>query len=143
MLIGQLSKRSGLSRDTIRYYEKLQLLVVGDRVAGNDYKNYTSAALDRLRHIQQLKAVGFTLREIRNLLASDGGVHPCQELPQQLAGKIEQLSTQISALAQVRASLVEMQGACTGACSTAGGVPSCVPSCIPSAPAPRQAGRCC
>jgi len=139
MLIGELSKRSGLSRDTIRYYEKMQLLVVGDRMDGNDYKNYGREALDRLHHIQQLKTVGFTLREVRRILASDGSPHPCEELPLQLAEKIERLSSQISALERVRASLVEMQRDCTGACSTASGMPSCVPD----APATRRAGTCC
>lgn len=139
MLIGELSKRSGLSRDTIRYYEKMQLLVVGERVAGNDYKNYGSGALGRLRHIQRLKTVGFTLREVRNLLAPVAGLHPCEELPRQLAEKIEKLSTQILVLGQARASLINMQSACTGTCSTASGVPSCVPA----APVQLQPSPCC
>lgn len=139
MLIGELSKRCGLSRDTIRYYEKLRLIVVGDRVAGNDYKIYGRESLDRLNHIQQLKTVGFTLREIRNLLLADENAHPCKELPHQLAEKIEHVSKQISVLVRVRSSLLEMQRACTGSCSTASGVPSCVPE----APAARRAGTCC
>lgn len=139
MLIGELSKRSGLSRDTIRYYEKMRLLVVGDRVAGNDYKNYGRGDLERLRHIQQLKAVGFTLREVGNLMAADGSPHPCKELPDQLAEKIESLGERISVLVQVRASLVDMQKACTGSCSTESGVPSCVPAVLGL----RPAGTCC
>ena len=52
MLIGELSMRSGFSRDTIRYYEKLSLLTANHRDSENQYKNYGEEAVDRLRHIQ-------------------------------------------------------------------------------------------
>lgn len=56
MLIGELSNLSGFSRDTIRYYEKLALLVIEKRNVRNDYKNYGPEALDRLLQIQRLKS---------------------------------------------------------------------------------------
>lgn len=139
MLIGELSQRAGLSRDTIRYYEKLMLLVVKVRNAGNDYKNYGQEALERLNHIQRLKDVGFTLREVRQLLVGDGKHHACEELPLQLPQKIEQIDRKVAVLMTYKASLLEVQRACNGQCDTQDGMPSCVSL----MPAPAPAIKCC
>jgi MerR family transcriptional regulator, copper efflux regulator len=140
MLIGELSKRSGFSRDTIRYYEKLSLLTASDRSSENQYKNYGREAIDRLRHVQQLKDTGFTLREIRQLLVEQQNRHPCEGLPLQLAQKVEKIDKQVAALLNFKASLVGMQNACNGECGTSGGVPECVPQAGTSRPRP---ARCC
>jgi MerR family copper efflux transcriptional regulator len=69
MLIGALSKASGFSRDTIRYYEKIGLIELPEdnRTAGN-YKDYPNAVLDTLISIRNLKQLGFTLEEIREII---------------------------------------------------------------------------
>lgn len=139
MLIGELSKQSGLSRDTIRYYEKLSLLAVTARCHSNHYKDYGPEVLDRLRRIQQLKNIGFTLREIHQLLVGKEGRHPCDGLSRQLTRKIEKIDAQLAALLHHKAALLAMQGACTEDCSTLSGVPTCVPQSDPSSPAK----RCC
>jgi DNA-binding transcriptional MerR regulator len=127
MLIGELSKRSGLSRDTIRYYEKRLLLVASERGAGNDYKNYRQEALERLKHIQRLKEVGFTLQEIGRLLSGDGNPHACEDLPVQLPQKIARIDRQVAVLLEYKASLLDVQRACNGACAVQDGMPTCVP----------------
>ncbi|HEY9178592.1 MAG TPA: MerR family transcriptional regulator, partial [Flavipsychrobacter sp.] len=70
MLIGQLSKRSGFSRDTIRYYEKIGLIVLPKqpRQNSNNYKDYPEEVLLVLKTIRKYKELGFTLEEIRELL---------------------------------------------------------------------------
>lgn len=98
MLIGKLSKRSGFSRDTIRYYEKLGIVATGMGRAGNGYKNYPLAALERLQHIRRLKECGFTLPEIRRLLVHEGGHQPCANLPAQLAEKIMKIDEKMKVL---------------------------------------------
>jgi len=75
-----------------------------------------------------LKDVGFTLREIRTLLVGDGEVHACQDLPGLLERKLLKLNEQLAVLTRFKASLIEMQRACTGSCGTFGGMPSCVPA---------------
>ncbi|MEO6315211.1 MAG: MerR family transcriptional regulator [Chitinophagaceae bacterium] len=70
MLIGELSKKSGLSRDTIRYYQKLELIPASGRQADySNYNNYTEAILKRLLAIRQIKEYGFTLKETHGMLA--------------------------------------------------------------------------
>jgi DNA-binding transcriptional MerR regulator len=69
MLIGELSKKTGLSRDTIRYYEKLGLIKEPGRTGHyNNYKNYTEPVLKRLLAIRKIKDYGFTLKETQGML---------------------------------------------------------------------------
>lgn len=72
MRVGELAKRSGLSASTLRYYEKLGLLQRASRSASG-YRAYTKEALDQLALIQRAKELGFSLREIRALLARPRG----------------------------------------------------------------------
>lgn len=69
MLIGEISNKTGLSRDTIRFYEKKGLIKV-DRSDSewNNYKNYNEKTLSRLLLIKKAKVFGFTLNEIAEIL---------------------------------------------------------------------------
>jgi MerR family copper efflux transcriptional regulator len=69
MLIGQLSKASGFSKDTIRYYEKIGLIVLPRKARrDNNYKDYPDEVLGTLKSIKNLKELGFTLEEIREII---------------------------------------------------------------------------
>ena len=62
--------------------------------------------------IGELKDIGFTLREIRQVLVGQEDQHPCDELPLQLTQKLERIDKQVAALLRFKASLVGMQDAC-------------------------------
>jgi DNA-binding transcriptional MerR regulator len=66
--IGELARASGLTPDTLRYYERLGLLAAAQRTAGN-FRAYDAATLDRLRFIKTAQSHGLSLREIGELLA--------------------------------------------------------------------------
>lgn len=69
MLIGQLSKRTGFSKDTIRYYEKIALIVPPKKKRPDrKYKDYPEELVYVLKAIRKYKELGFTLEEIRELL---------------------------------------------------------------------------
>lgn len=69
MLIGQVSKQTNLSKDTIRFYEKLGLIKVPKTTSEfNNYKHYTQEHMLRLLLIKKVKRFGFTLNEIAELL---------------------------------------------------------------------------
>lgn len=139
MRIGEISNRSGVSRDTIRYYEKLGLLTIESRDRENNYKHYGRQAVDRLTQIQRLKDVGFTLNEIRQLLCENSEKNRCEDLPMKLNQKIKKIDAQIVALHSFKTSLLEVQRTCDGACGTLNGMPTCMPSTIDSAPR----SKCC
>src|SRR5258708_675844 len=70
MLIGELSAKTGLSRDTIRFYEKEGLIRVGRKQRRkNNYKEYDETVLERLHLIKRIKNFGFTLHEAADLLS--------------------------------------------------------------------------
>lgn len=128
MLIGELSKRSGFSRDTIRYYEKLGLIAMArDSRANNGYKNYSLEILERLHHIHRLKACGFTLIEIQRLLVNDGSSPVCDNLPAQLTEKILKIDEKVAVLLEYKQSLLKIQQSCNGGCNTNQGIPDCIP----------------
>lgn len=67
MRIAELEQRTGVSRDTLRYYEKQGLIKEVSR-AGNNYRDYPEQAVNRVTMVRQLKELGFSLSEIRDLL---------------------------------------------------------------------------
>ncbi len=67
MLIGELSSKSGVSRDTIRYYEKLGLIRSTARY-DNNYKIYADNTIHVIHFIRVCKGLGFTLKEIHTQL---------------------------------------------------------------------------
>jgi len=66
--IGQLARRAGVAIDTVRYYERNQLLAPAGRLASG-YRRYGDHELKRLLFIRRAKALGFTLADIRELLS--------------------------------------------------------------------------
>jgi len=128
MLIGQLSAKSGVSRDTIRYYEKIGLIRADGFVRqSNSYKDYSEQTLQRLRHILELKTAGFTLAEISGLLeALLQDEHPCTELPTKLHHKIRAIDKKISALENQKHSMQKILVSCDSNCAIQDGLPSCI-----------------
>lgn len=130
MLIGELARRSGLSRDTIRYYEKRGLLSPPERRAGG-YKEYPEEAAERLVRIGQLQTIGFTLREIQELFSfgEDGGDLCGSVLPPKLERKIACLDERIRLMQEHRNQLVAVLQACGPDCSSEADLPQCL--CVP------------
>ena len=73
MRIGEIAARAGVSRDTVRFYERMGLL---DEAAqphlSNNYKEYSPLALRRIELITHAKALGFTLKEIGDVIVAWG-----------------------------------------------------------------------
>lgn len=67
LTIGQLAKMASVNVQTVRYYERRNLLQPTDRKASG-YRVYSDEALRRLRFIKNAQALGFTLREVTDLL---------------------------------------------------------------------------
>lgn len=67
MWIGELAERSGITPETIRYYEKLGLISPAERV-GRGHRHYDETALARLQKIDALKQLGLSLEEIGQVI---------------------------------------------------------------------------
>jgi len=112
MLIGSLSKTTGLSRDTIRFYEREGLISTPVR-RDNNYKEYPEDTPRHLRFIKQLQARGFTLSEIRSFLSdSHSGSMTCGEVGQRFREKVVRIDEQIATLQAERERLTQSFSAC-------------------------------
>src|SRR5258708_23007438 len=65
--IGELAKRTALSIDAIRFYERRKLLPPAFRSAGR-FRLYTTDDIERLRFVQRMQRLGFSLEEIKQLM---------------------------------------------------------------------------
>ena len=110
MLIGELSKKTGFSRDTIRYYEKLGLIQRPGRAGFyNNYKNYTESVLKRLLAIRKIKDYGFTLKETQNMLILfEEGVLEHERGNRYIKRKIALINNKIIALETIKKRLEEV-----------------------------------
>ena len=104
MLIGELAVASGLSKDTIRFYEKIGLIRAGDRIAGTRrYKEFSEQTVNRLSLIQKAKRLGFTLNEIKQTLDSwqDGSLTNGEKI-QIIEEKMADIDEQIAELEGIK-----------------------------------------
>jgi len=104
MLMGELAKRTGLSKDTIRFYEKTGLITAQERQAGSRvYKEFSEETVGQLRMISQGKGLGFTLSEIKQLMDEWGdGKMPKHEQIEVIERKLEEVSQKVQQLNEIR-----------------------------------------
>lgn len=110
MHIGELSKKSGFTRDTIRFYEKIGLIMLEDDFRDRyQFKDYSEGVLRRLLAIRKMKDFGFTLQETRAvfLLFEEGALEPSRG-KRYIERKIKHIDQQINELNQVKAKLQEI-----------------------------------
>lgn len=110
MLIGELSIKTGFSRDTIRFYEKRGLLSVGRKERrDNNYKEYSQALLKRLLMIKELKKFGFTLNEIDEFLRlAEIERASCPTVSKKMRDKIQWVDRKIQELKELRKTLMDV-----------------------------------
>jgi DNA-binding transcriptional MerR regulator len=112
MLIGELSKCSGLSRDTIRYYEKRGLVGAPVR-QDNNYKDYPEDSIQLLLFIKHLQGGGFTLSEVQTLLnQSDQKSLTCKQVEEIVRHKVDQIDQEIADLKASKEQLVNSFTSC-------------------------------
>ncbi len=118
MLIGELSNRCGLSRDTIRFYEKHGLIQKAKSKAKfNNYKDYSDDTLHRLLSIKKIKSFGFTLNEVSGLLdLIDVNQATCNNVEHKIKDKINLLDEKIRELISIRTMLINGVTNCSTAC---------------------------
>lgn len=113
MTIGELAKSAGVNVQTIRFYEREGLLPDAHRWPDSGYRDFDDEALLRLRFIRSAKELGFTLREIRELL--DLRILPgesCGEMKHLLEAKLTDLDRRMQEMRRLRRVLNKLVVAC-------------------------------
>jgi len=100
--IGEVAKGSGVSRDAIRYYERLGLLPKAARTAAG-YRKYPQGVLGRLALVRNAQRFGFSLTEIAGFLrVRDGGGKPCHAVRAAGERMLKAVDKQIAELQSAR-----------------------------------------
>lgn len=113
MQIKELSEKTGLSRDTIRFYEKTGL-IRRPRRSANGYRVYGDKVVVQLKMISKAKDLGFSLKEIEglaNLLYSHDLTQ--EKMAEQLQAKLLEIDSKILGLKQLKQDVQEaLDGLC-------------------------------
>jgi MerR family transcriptional regulator, copper efflux regulator len=108
MRIGDLTEQAGVTQRTVRYYESIGLLHPAER-EGHGHHYYTEETLARLRKIDQLKRLGLSLDEIREVIdlyfTDPSGIQPKQKVLAIFKKHLAEADRKIGDLQQFRADL--------------------------------------
>lgn len=121
LTIGSLAKAVGVGVETVRFYEREKLIPKPPRTRSG-YRQYPEDTVDRVRFIRLAKELGFTLAEIRELLALR--VNPrgnCQAVKRRAEAKVVEMEDKINQLERIKSVLGKLVHACderidTGSC---------------------------
>ncbi len=120
LTIGGLSKGTGCNIETIRYYERIGLMPTPPRSQGG-HRLYDEEHLKRLTFVRRSRELGFTLKEVRDLLRLvDGGSYTCAEVRTLTLDHAGEVRRKIEDLRKLEDVLKEMAAQCEG-----GEVPQC------------------
>jgi DNA-binding transcriptional MerR regulator len=103
--IGEVSKRSGIGIEALRFYEKGHLLDSPARTFGG-YRVYGEEVLERLAFIKRAQALGFSLEEIRRIVEdARKGESPCDEVREIVRRRMAELDERLRELRRYRKEL--------------------------------------
>ena len=108
----ELARAAGINPETLRFYEKVGLLPKPTR-ADNGYRIYSQATVSRLQFIQEIKDLGFTLKEIQTLLSLRAkSAVSCRSSASVARKKLQELDAKIEAMRRVRRKLSKFLERC-------------------------------
>ena len=111
---GQVARRSGVGVETLRFYEREGLIAEPPRNASG-YRAYPEEAVAQIQFTKRAKELGFTLKEIKELLSLR--VDPdtsCEAVRDQATAKIDDIEGKIRTLQKMKKALLKLRGACSG-----------------------------
>lgn len=111
---GELARRTGCNLETIRYYEKIDMLPDPPRTAAG-YRVYDHGHVSRLRFILRARELGFSIEEIRGLIGLvDGGNQTCAEVKERTEQHLADVRAKIADLKRIENVLAETASRCSG-----------------------------
>lgn len=112
MRIGELARATGTKAETIRYYEREGILPAADRTDSN-YRDYSDEHLATLTFVRRARELGFSMAQVRELLAlSDHDDKPCEDVDQLVQRQLLEVERKISDLSALRDELGQMLRSC-------------------------------
>ena len=112
--IGQVARRAGVGIETVRFYEREGLLEEPPRRASG-YRQYSDQVVKRIRFIKRAQQLGFSLKEISELLLLRVDTQTsCEVVKQRTEAKIAEVEQKLVELQRMRQALLQVAALCTG-----------------------------
>ena len=113
MRIGELAKATGVDVETIRYYEKVQLLSAPAR-SDNGYRSYTQAHLERLAFIRHCRALDIPLADVQRLLTFvDNPQSDCGDINRLIDAQLAKVQARLASMQALERQLEALRGQCS------------------------------
>lgn len=111
--IGKAASAAGVNVETIRFYERKGLIVQPPK--GSSYRTYSPATIARVRFIRQAQQIGFSLREVSELLAIKANPDAdCAQVRREAVQKIDEVDRKLAELQRIRTALQTVIDSCPG-----------------------------
>ncbi len=112
LTIGKVAKRSNVGIETIRFYERNGLIPEPPR-RPSGYREYPESVVDQIKFIRRAKELGFTLKEIKELMTIKVECHSTPEdIRKKTRGKIKDIEDKIQTLTQMKKILMKLTKSC-------------------------------
>jgi len=112
--IGEVSSRAKVNKETVRYYEKRNLIPKPDR-RRSGYRIFTQRHIDQIKFIKRAQELGFTLNEIKELLNLRMDEHTtCSEIRNEAQRKYQDVVEKIEDLQRIKNTLTDLIDSCSG-----------------------------
>ncbi len=114
LTIGKLARKAQVNVETVRYYERRGLIPEPPRLESG-YRLYSKDAVARIRFIKRAKKLGFSLREISDLLSLR--IDPrttCSDVKKKAEAKVTDIEEKIEDLQRIKIALAKLVASCTG-----------------------------
>ncbi|WP_411280454.1 MerR family transcriptional regulator [Gemmatimonas sp.] len=116
MSIGELAARTGCTAEAIRYYEREGVVPRPARSGAGRYRRYDEADVERLAFLRRARDLGFSLAEVRELLAFNDGDpgRSCRDVDALARAHLAQVDAKITQLTALRSALAVVIDQCAG-----------------------------
>lgn len=114
LTIGRLAASTGVTAEAIRYYEREGIVPTATRVGAGKYRQYAEEDAERLRFVRRARELGFSLDEVRELLALASGQQDraCGDVNRIARMHLAQVNAKLQQLTALRAELDRLLEAC-------------------------------
>ena len=115
MTISKAARAAGVGVETVRFYERRDLIVRPSKPPDGGFRRYPAETVKRVRFIRQAQGLGFSLREIEELLSLRADpATDCGQVRERAVAKLEDVDRKIGELQRFRRALEELIAACPG-----------------------------
>jgi len=114
LTIGKVAKQAGVGVETIRFYERQGLIKQPKKSASRAFREYQTEDTQKVRFIRRAQELGFTLKEVKDLLKLNSNRNAtCEDVRVRAEAKRIEIELKIADLARMKDSLAAMEKACS------------------------------